>query len=236
MDGISIVALQDTVIKRLTIDSSDIDSPGEKFNLSKGEKIAVNWYRSAPRNHWEFELKSNRGGFFNWYAFKDHVEVKNGSPLDGGISASRQLMAFLDMVAWAEGTDKNIGDGQKTGYNIIYSFQTFSDFSDHPRRIVCAGGYCSSAAGRYQFLNTTWDTVANALNIPDFYPVNQDKGAIQLIKWRGALTDIEQGRIRKACNRTSWEWASLPPGRYDQPIIGYEKAEDLFVQAGGILA
>ena len=236
MDGISLVALQDTVIKRYTIDSTGINNPGDKFDLAKNEKIGINWFRSAPSNHWEFEVKSPRGGFFNWYAFKDHVEIKGGSPLNGGGSPSSQLMACLDMIAWAEGTDRNIGDGVRTGYNIIFTGATFSSFADHPRRIICSGGLCSSAAGRYQFLNTTWDGVAQALNLSDFSPSNQEKGAIQLIKWRGALQDVEDGKIRRACEKLSWEWASIPPGRYGQPIISFQKAEQLFVQAGGILA
>ena len=71
----SISALVPTMIKRYTIDSTELD-PREKFELAEGEKIGVNWIRSAARvDHWEFELKSPKGGFFNWYAFKTHVQV-----------------------------------------------------------------------------------------------------------------------------------------------------------------
>jgi hypothetical protein len=35
MAELSLTALQDTVIKRFTIDSTDIDNPGEKFDLEK---------------------------------------------------------------------------------------------------------------------------------------------------------------------------------------------------------
>jgi len=237
MDGLSLIALQDTVIKRLTIDSTDINNPREKFSLAKGEKIGINWYRSAPQNHWEFELKTPTGGYFNWYAFKPHVEIKGGSLLgNGAADISNQLMAFLDVIAWAEGTDRNIGDGVKTGYNIIFTYDTFSDFSDHPRRVRCAGGLCSTAAGRYQFLDFTWDSLQASLNLVDFSPSSQEQGAVELIRRRGALDDIEQAKIRAACDKLSYEWASLPPGRYGQPTISYEKAEQLFVQAGGVLA
>jgi len=51
MAELSLTALQDTVIKRFTIDSTDIDNPGEKFDLEKGEKIGINWYRPASKNH-----------------------------------------------------------------------------------------------------------------------------------------------------------------------------------------
>ncbi len=67
---------------------------------------------------------------------------------------SAQRYAFLDLIAYAEGTDQNI-NGQRDGYNIMFSFKTFSNFADHPRQIITANGYSSSAAGRYQFIDHT---------------------------------------------------------------------------------
>ena len=235
MAELSLTALQDTVIKRFTIDSTDIDNPGEKFDLEKGEKIGINWYRPASKNHWEFELKSPHGGFFNWYVFQPHVQINDPTPSHTEASGSKQVMAFLDAIAWPEGTDKSVGDGVRTGYNIMFTGKTFSSFADHPRRVICSGSLCSDAAGRYQFLSKTWDGVAKKLGLKDFSPSNQDKAAIQLIKQRGALDEIEKGKIRAACDILSWEWASLPPGRYGQPTVTYEKMEQLFKQAGGVL-
>ncbi len=63
--SLSLTAVKDTVIKRYAIDSTGIDDPKDKFSLSEGEKIQINWYRSALNNHWEFELQSPKGGFFN---------------------------------------------------------------------------------------------------------------------------------------------------------------------------
>ena len=236
MSDLSILALQNTTIKRTYQDSSEIKDPRDKFSLETGEKLVINWYRTAPNNHWEFELRSPVGGFYNWYAFKDHVKVQGATPPIEGTPSS-QIEAFLEVIAWCEGTDRAIGDGSKTGYNIMYTYKTFTDFSDHPRQINCSGGLCSDAAGRYQFLASTWDMVVDqlSLNPATFEPPNQDKGATQLIKNRGAIADIEAGNVRAACDKLSWEWASLPPGRYGQPIISYEQCEDLFVQAGGVL-
>ncbi|MBE9097258.1 glycoside hydrolase family protein [Tychonema sp. LEGE 07203] len=122
-----------------------------------------------------------------------------------------KIKAFLDTIAYAEGT-KN-----PDGYRTIYSYQYFNDFSDHPRRVICAGGYCSNAAGRYQFLSSTWDGVKAKLGLKDFSPESQDLGAVELIKQRGAFSDIENGNLQAAIEKCSWEWASLPPGRYGQP-------------------
>jgi len=238
----SITAKVDTIIKRFTFDSTEL-SPNEKFDLPKGEKIGVNWIRSAVKknDHWEFELQSPKGGFFNWFAFKDHVDV-NPPPDTGSITAagiSTQLQAFLDVIACTEGTDRVIGDQSRTGYNIIFTFDTFTDFSDHPRRIRCSGGLCSDAAGRYQFLSTTWDGIAAQIGLNDFSPANQDRGAVELIRRRGALNLVEAGKIRQALDPLSFEWASFPDsngfGRYGQPSFGVSDIENLFVQAGGIL-
>jgi hypothetical protein len=50
----SISALVTTVIKRFSIDSTEL-APREKFKLEKGDKIGVNWIRTAAMDdHWEF--------------------------------------------------------------------------------------------------------------------------------------------------------------------------------------
>lgn len=60
-------------------------------------------------------------------------------------------------------------------YNVLNGGETFTDMSDHPRR-VGAGG-TSTAAGKYQFVEATWDRAAAALNLPDFSPASQEKAA-----------------------------------------------------------
>jgi muramidase (phage lysozyme) len=136
-----------------------------------------------------------------------------------------QIQAFLNLIRVPEGTSG------EDGYRIMFTGKRFSSFADHPRQLQCAGELCSDAAGAYQFLSTTWDS----LNLPDFSPENQDIGAVELIKRRGAYQNILEGNIRNALDKCSWEWASLPPGRYGQPSIGYAECEDLFIEFGGKL-
>tara|TARA_R110000868_G_scaffold307378_2_gene568849 strand:- start:15313 stop:18228 length:2916 start_codon:yes stop_codon:yes gene_type:complete len=64
--------------------------------------------------------------------------------------------------------------------------QTFTDFSRHPGIFEeTANGRRSSAAGRYQFTKTTWDTAVAQFNsrnpgapVTDFSPVSQDRIAV----------------------------------------------------------
>jgi muramidase (phage lysozyme) len=136
-----------------------------------------------------------------------------------------QIQAFLKLIRVPEGTSG------EDGYRIMFTGKRFASFANHPRQLQSANGIYSDAAGAYQFLSTTWDS----LNLPDFSPANQDRGAIELIKRRSAYQNILDGDLRAALNKCSYEWASLPPGRYGQPSISYEECEALFTKFGGNL-
>lgn len=114
-----------------------------------------------------------------------------------------EVRATLDTIAWAEGAN----------YNTLYGGGTFSG-NQHPNRAITAGGYTSTAAGRYQFLKRTWD----GLGLPDFSPTNQDVGALMLIRGRGALDEILAGDFAGALRSGALgrEWASLPYSPYGQ--------------------
>lgn len=141
--------------------------------------------------------------------------------------SSNNLAAFLQVIRYAEGTAA--GDG----YRIQYTGVRFSSFGDHPRRVICAGirgsRVCSSAAGAYQFLETTWDDVASTIGASDFSPEWQDRGAIELIRRANALDDIEAGRIEEAIAKVSPIWASFPRwrgdynGHYSQSVVPMEE-------------
>lgn len=225
----NLFALVDTIIKHRPIDSHEIQDPSEKFALPKGSQLLINWHKPAPSNHWEFELKTKHGDFFNWFAYRPHVFV-DGQPLMGQDSdIGPQRKAFLDMISVPEGTDG------PDGYRTMFTGKLFSDFSDHPRKLQGPPNLRSDAAGRYQFLSTTWDECARALDLHDFSPPNQDRAAIFLIKRAGALGHVDAGRVHQACDICSFIWASLPPGQFGQPSITFSKAEELFQRFGGVL-
>jgi muramidase (phage lysozyme) len=70
-----------------------------------------------------------------------------------------------------------IAKGEAKNYTTIYGGGQFSDFSKHPGQKVTANGYTSDAAGRYQFLGSTWREQAAKYGYTDFKPETQDKAA-----------------------------------------------------------
>ncbi|EPH0680319.1 TPA: glycoside hydrolase family protein [Klebsiella aerogenes] len=151
---------------------------------------------------------------------------------------NKQRRAFLDMLAWSEGTDRKGQPTRNEGYDVIVGGALFSDYSDHPRKLVSLPklGIKSTAAGRYQLLAKWWDAYRKQLGLRDFSPASQDQVALQQIRERGALSLIDNGQIRQAIDRCSNIWASLPGAGYGQ----FEhKVEDLiarFKAAGGHVA
>ncbi len=156
--------------------------------------------------------------------------------------ASVNLQAFLRTIRYAEGT------ASEDGYQIEFTGTRFYNFSDHPRRVRCSGRLCSSAAGAYQFLETTWDDVAQSIGARDFSPEWQDQAAIELIRREGALEDVEAGRIERAIAKTANVWASFPTrygdtyGYYGQSVVPMEylvaefRRQQAIVAAGGGIA
>jgi muramidase (phage lysozyme) len=109
-------------------------------------------------------------------------------------------------------------------YNVLYGGKTFDDFSDHPRIDVpiASGpnaGLTSSAAGRYQFLGSTWDKVAGQLGLTDFSPASQDQAAWRLAqddyanrKGSDLLTDLRAGKLDEIKSALAPTWEGLGKG------------------------
>ena len=126
------------------------------------------------------------------------------------------IKAFLDLIAYAEGTDRS--DGYLTIYGV---YNKATNLEDHPGKVFCEKYHgkklCSSAAGRYQFLHSTWDELAKKHNFQDFGPANQDMAAIALLQNVNAIEDIKNKRIDDAIRKSCRIWASLPGSPYGQP-------------------
>ena len=121
-----------------------------------------------------------------------------------------------DMLAWSEGTDNGRQKTRNHGYDVIVGGELFTDYSDHPRKLVTLNPKLkSTGAGRYQ-LSRWVDNTATAW--PERLLSSQDAVALQQIKERGALPMIDRGDIRQAIDRCSNIWASLPGAGYADPV------------------
>ena len=137
-------------------------------------------------------------------------------------------------ICWRgrSGTDNGRQKTRNHGYDVIVGGELFTDYSDHPRKLVTLNPKLkSTGAGRYQLLSRWWDAHKQ---LPErFSPKSQDAVALQQIKERGALPMIDRGDIRQAIDHCSNIWASLPGAGYGQ----FEhKADSLiakFKEAGG---
>lgn len=131
---------------------------------------------------------------------------------------------MLDVIANAEGV--------KHGYNTIFGNERSDDLKTHPnvkKEFTQTDGKKNSttAAGRYQFLKGTWDSVSKKYGLTDFSPKNQDLAAVALILGRGALGDVIKGDFTKAVSKLGDEWASLPSSNYAQPKKSWRDIQNM---------
>ena len=121
--------------------------------------------------------------------------------------------AFLSMIAFAEGT----GDR----YDITYDYHIIRDFDRHPNVVIRGGRYYSSAAGRYQFLASTYKEMQEKCDdVIDFTPPSQDAAAICMLDLKGVNHHEEiktPATFKEEVSKVAKVWASLPGAGYGQP-------------------
>ena len=128
------------------------------------------------------------------------------------------MTPLLETIAFAEGTT-----GER-GFTTRFGGGQFNLGKDHPRiGAKTHWGTTSAAAGKFQIMPKTWDTVVQPnLNLPDFSRESQIEAGRFLTKRRGVdpdarITNIDDFRV--AMDRLAPEWAGLPyskrsPGGY----------------------
>lgn len=153
-------------------------------------------------------------------------------------AGGRNVWAFLDMLAWSEGTDNGRQPTRDRGYDVMVGGSLFRGYADHPRVLVDLPklGIQSTAAGRYQLLRRYFDSYRKTLNLRDFSPLSQDLIALQQIRERGALPLIQAGKIAEAVAKVRNIWASLPGAGYGQHEQKLDRLLDVYRQAGGSIA
>lgn len=142
----------------------------------------------------------------------------------------------LDIIAASEHAD----------YNTTFGGGKFDDYSEHPnikKSFKQKDGKINSsgAAGRYQFLKSTWDEIKSTYGLDDFSPRNQDIGALVLLnRMKGsdgktALQSAMEGDFQGMVEKSGRTWASFPsaPAKYSQPKHGWNKMNKIIASAVG---
>jgi len=119
-----------------------------------------------------------------------------------------QVKAFLDVIAYAEGTL------YADEYHARFPDATCLSLDCHPQAALCShalGKYlCSSAAGRYQILTETWRIFAWRVGAHDFSPHEQDRVAVQILLDKGIISHLLKEDIDTAMNKACHVWSSFP--------------------------
>jgi len=139
-------------------------------------------------------------------------------PRIGTDEAGANVAAVLDTIAWSEIGPALLAKSDD-GYNVLVGATaavplTFPDYSQHPK--VLNRVFNSTAAGRYQFIFSTWYALQEELHLPDFSPMSQDYAAIQLIHECDAIADAAAGYLDRVVRKCAPIWASLPGAGYHQ--------------------
>ena len=170
-------------------DLSDIGI-GEKQRppqLPPGSPLATPDNPAAPAGPdtrtWYERLYKPGPGLLSGFS-SGNPQAPNGAPPVGPRFGPQQQSRTFDttMTPEARGLLDTIAGTESPGYNVEYGGKRFSDYSQHPNDAnpILSGpnaGQSSTAAGRYQFLKSTWDEAAAATGVKDFSPASQDKAA-----------------------------------------------------------
>ncbi|MEA5467767.1 glycoside hydrolase family protein [Spirulina sp. 06S082] len=166
--------------------------------------------------------------------FQSQSDLSKKIPLSYGIEGTQPLVmqggdpyirALMRTITASEANDPE-------PYTIIYGGQRVTDLSQHPEWCVpiVAGpnqGNCTTAAGRYQFINTTWYEKAERYHPKSsgllwwktysFEPQYQDAVVYEWLKdsqaWNANISQmLQEGKIKDVLRLLSGTWTSLGYG------------------------
>ena len=150
-----------------------------------------------------------------------------------GILDDPNVQGALAAIKAAEGTARRADP-----YSVGFGFTTLTNFDAHPGQFLSRGftdtkgrRNKSNAAGAFQFMEATWNEIADKLGLTDFSPRSQEIAAVAKIDQRGALDEVLAGDIEGFVQKTNKEWASLPGAKYDQPTVAMKTIKDAWAGA-----
>lgn len=155
---------------------------------------------------------------------------------------SPRVLALLDTIAACEIGAAMLADPRTDdGYRVLVGstpghLLLMTDYSAHPmpddsQAMEYAPGIFSTAAGRYQILNTYWPHYRDQLGLPNFGPESQDRYAIQQLREQNGLAAILDGDMIGAVLSVNNIWASLPGSPYGQHTQSWDYVRAAYSEA-----
>lgn len=132
-------------------------------------------------------------------------------------SVPKGAASILDLLSYTEGTAKS---GNNNGYDIIVGYRTIANWNEnytesHPNQLITLSATLkSTAAGRYQFLKSTWDTTGGKGKA--FNKKNQD-----IAGWNAVLgRKITNAQLESSYNLAASGVTDVTKNTYFLQILG----------------
>ncbi|MFY0666369.1 MAG: glycoside hydrolase family 104 protein [Natronospirillum sp.] len=209
------------------------NSPNPNWSAQKERIEQLCWWDAVAA---KTELKTDG---LMWYLHPINLYRSFGSRAPD-IAVAR-VRAYMRMIRVGEGT---VGE---EGYERLFGGASFirdhgKTFDNHPQIVIETPRIASSAAGAYQIMGYTWnddrmERYRTRYGITTFTPYDQDVFCLILLKYKQSRRDprgypikrIAEGEVEWVTEHVySWEWASLPPGKYGQPNKSMEEVLRIF--------
>ncbi|MFJ5389509.1 lysozyme [Pectobacterium sp. CHL-2024] len=217
------------LVNPITAGAVSAFTPGNFFTSSEDARMMES-PDAFLRKKWEREnpgvpYNGQYGGVTPYQAYLKQKAGNIGDALNNPHARS-----YLDAISRAEGTSGYMN----SGYHTMFGGGQIASLADHPRQLkdfqqTDGTWNKTSAAGRYQFTQKSWDEAAAALGLNDFSPQSQDMAALWLIQRAGQLDNVLNGDFMTATNNLGGVWASLPSSPYAQPKRSQAEMESYYL-------
>jgi muramidase (phage lysozyme) len=137
------------------------------------------------------------------------------------LDSNSNVKIFLDAISKAEGT------WGKNAYSVKFGGGVTDYSKGKDKKIVRSGKLKSSAHGKYQIMNDTYDVYSKSLDIKGFSPEEQDVIALAELESAGALGYAQEGDFKNATFKASSKWAALPANESGQSAMKGQKARPI---------
>lgn len=148
------------------------------------------------------------------------AKVQQNAPAN---KATENWKKFSDLISKSEGTANRANP-----YATAFGGGQLTDLSRHPNKGAAfkqTDGKMnkSTAAGKHQFLNGTWNEMSAKTGVKDFSGESQEINFQQLMRDKKVDKLIESGDFTGAIQKLGGTFASLPSSKYKQPKHSWDK-------------